>query len=55
VVNGVLAPPLVVLIVLINGNPAIMGERVASRRVRFLGWVAAALMGTAALAMFLSR
>jgi len=54
VVNGVLAPPLVVLTVLINGNSAIMGERVAARRVRFLGWVAAALMGTAAVAMLLA-
>jgi len=55
VVNGVLAPPLVVLVVLINGNPAVMGARVASRRMRFFGWVAAALMSAATLAMLVAQ
>ena len=52
VLNGILAPPLVVLVVLLTVNPKIMGNRVSSRPLRYLGWATAAIMTFAALGMF---
>ena len=52
VLNGVLAPPLIVLVVLLNRDPKIMGTRVSSRPVLYLGWAAAAIMTAAAVGMF---
>ena len=54
VLNGVLAPPLVVLIVLLTSNPKVMGSRVSSRPLRYLGWATAAIMTAAAVGMFLT-
>ena len=54
VLNGVLAPPLVVLVVLLTSNPKIMGKRVSSRPLRYLGWVTAAIMTVAAIGMFVT-
>jgi len=54
VLNGVLAPPLVVLVVLLTSNPKIMGTRVSSRPLRYLGWATAAIMTAAAVGMFLT-
>ncbi len=54
VLNGVLAPPLVVLVVLLTSNPNIMGSRVSSRPLRYLGWATAAIMTAAAVGMFLT-
>lgn len=54
VLNGVLAPPLIVLVVLLTGNPKVMGERTSSRLVRYLGWATAAIMTAAAIGMFLT-
>jgi NRAMP (natural resistance-associated macrophage protein)-like metal ion transporter len=52
VVNGVLAPPLVVLVVLLTSNRKVMGDRINSSAGRILGWVCAAVMFSAAIAMF---
>ena len=52
VLNGVLAPPLIVLVVLLTSNPKIMGNRTSSRPLRYLGWAAAAIMTAAAVGMF---
>jgi NRAMP (natural resistance-associated macrophage protein)-like metal ion transporter len=52
VVNGVLAPPLIVLVVLLTSNSKIMGKRVSSPLLRTLGWITAAVMTFAAIAMF---
>jgi NRAMP (natural resistance-associated macrophage protein)-like metal ion transporter len=54
VVNGVLAPPLIVLVVLLTSDPKIMGERVNSPLLRTLGWITAGVMGFAAVAMFVT-
>ncbi|TAK77339.1 MAG: divalent metal cation transporter [Dehalococcoidia bacterium] len=51
VINGVLAPPLLVLIMLIVNNPKVMGERVNNPLTNVLGWTTAALMSTAAVVM----
>jgi NRAMP (natural resistance-associated macrophage protein)-like metal ion transporter len=52
VVNGVLAPPLIVLVVLLTSDTQVMGEHVNSRTLRWLGWFCAAVMMAAAIAMF---
>ena len=52
VANGVLAPPLIVLVVLLTSDPGVMGERVNPRWLRWMGWVAAVVMAGAAVAMF---
>jgi NRAMP (natural resistance-associated macrophage protein)-like metal ion transporter len=52
VVNGVLAPPLIVLVVLLTGDATVMGTQTSSRWTRGLGWLTAGLMAFAALAMF---
>ncbi len=54
VVNGVLAPPLIVLVVLLTSDRTVMGERVNSPLLRWLGWVTAAMMAAAATAMIWS-
>jgi Mn2+/Fe2+ NRAMP family transporter len=55
VVNGVLAPPLIVLLVLLTSDPAVMEEHVNPPLLRWMGWIAAAVMAAAAVAMFLAR
>ncbi len=54
VLNGVLAPPLIVLVVLLTSNPDIMGTRVSSRLLRALGWATAAMMTVAGIGMFVT-
>jgi NRAMP (natural resistance-associated macrophage protein)-like metal ion transporter len=52
VVNGVLAPPLIVLVVLLTSDVQVMGEHVNSGLLRWLGWFCVAVMTAAAVAMF---
>lgn len=52
VVNGILAGPLMVVVMLIVRNPRAMGRLVVSRRQMLLGWAATAVM-IAASALFL--
>jgi NRAMP (natural resistance-associated macrophage protein)-like metal ion transporter len=54
VVNGVLAPPLVVLVVLLTSDKKVMGSRTNSRVAMVLGWICAALMSAAALALLVT-
>ncbi len=51
VTNGVLAPPLILLILLITSDRKVMGNRVSSMAERTLGWIAFLLMTGAAAAM----
>ncbi len=51
VLNGLLAPPLVVLVVLLTCDKRIMGEHVSSPWLRGLGWLCAAVMTAAGIAM----
>jgi NRAMP (natural resistance-associated macrophage protein)-like metal ion transporter len=48
VINGFVAPPLLVMIMLVANNRKIMGRRRNSRLVNVLGWTAAAIMFLAA-------
>lgn len=54
VVNGALAPPLILLVVLLTSNRGVMGERVNSPTLRLLGWVTFAVMSAATVGMLLS-
>jgi NRAMP (natural resistance-associated macrophage protein)-like metal ion transporter len=51
ILNGVLAPPLVVLVVLLTSDEKVMGERTNPPLLRWLGWACAAAMSVAAIAM----
>ena len=51
VANGVLAPPLVILVVLVTSDKKVMGERINSRGAQALGWICAAVMSAAAVAL----
>jgi Mn2+/Fe2+ NRAMP family transporter len=53
VVNGVVAVPLVVVILLLASKKSVMGKFTASRTLVVLGWITAAVMGAAAVVMFL--
>ena len=55
VANGVLAPPLIVLVVLLTSDRSVMGDRVSPPLLKWMGWLAAVVMTGAALAMFLAR
>ena len=52
VLNGVLAPPLIVLVILLTSNHAVMGDRQNTALIRWLGWTCAAVMAVCAVAMF---
>ena len=54
VANGVLASPLIVLVVMLTNDRGIMGDRVNPPLLRWLGWTAAAVMAAAAVAMFIA-
>jgi len=54
VMNGVLAPPLIVIILMVCNNEKIMGRYKNGRLLNVLGWATAVLMGVAALAMIVS-
>jgi NRAMP (natural resistance-associated macrophage protein)-like metal ion transporter len=54
VINGFVAPPLLVLIMLISNNRDIMGERVNGFGLNALGWLATAAMWVAALALVIT-
>lgn len=54
VLNGVLAPPLIVIVLLVCNNRRVMGEHVNGRLMNALGSVAAIVMGIAAIAMILT-
>ena len=52
VLNGVLAPPLIVLVLLLTSNKEVMGEHTNSWLLGGLGWICAAVMAGAAVLMF---
>lgn len=54
ILNGVTAPPLMVLILLISNNKKIMGNRTNTPLVTVLGWFITIIMTVAAAGMFLT-
>jgi Mn2+/Fe2+ NRAMP family transporter len=55
VINGVVAVPLMAVVILLASNKSLMGAFTASRPLVILGWIATAVMGAAALCMLLPR
>ena len=53
VINGVLAAPLIVLVVLLTSDVKVMGQHSNPQLLRWLGWASALVMAAAAVAMFL--
>jgi NRAMP (natural resistance-associated macrophage protein)-like metal ion transporter len=51
VVNGVLAPPLILLVVLLTSDRKVMGDRVSSGIERVFGWATFVIMAAAALGL----
>src|ERR1700722_4049838 len=53
VINGVVAVPLMAVIILLVSKKSVMGPFTASRPLVILGWIATAVMGAAALRMLI--
>ena len=51
ILNGLLAPPLVIMVVLLTGDRKVMGNQVNSLGMKVLGWSCAAVMSAAAIAL----
>jgi Mn2+/Fe2+ NRAMP family transporter len=53
VINGVVAVPLMAVIIVLASKKSVMGEFTAGRPLVILGWIATAVMGAAALRMLI--
>jgi Mn2+/Fe2+ NRAMP family transporter len=54
VLNGMLAPPLIILVTLLSSDRSVMGERVNPLVLTVLGWLTAAVMLAATVMMFVT-
>jgi len=54
VLNGVLAPPLIVVIMFVSNSKKVMGKRTNGPLTNVLGWSTAAIMTAAAIGMFVT-
>jgi len=54
VLNGLISPPLLVLVMLVSNNRKIMGDKVNGLAANVLGWSATALMFAAAIGMLMT-
>jgi Mn2+/Fe2+ NRAMP family transporter len=54
VINGVVSPPLLVIIMLVSNNKKVMGRHLNGTATNILGWLAALVMFAAAIAMFVT-
>lgn len=54
VINGVVSPPLLVIIMLVSNNKSVMGDKVNGTFTNIVGWLAAVIMFAAAIAMFVT-
>ena len=54
VINGVLAPPLIVVIMLVSNSKKVMGKRTNGPLTNILGWSTAVIMTAAAVGMFVT-
>lgn len=53
VINGIVAVPLMVVIILLASNKSVMGAFTASRPIAVIGWITAIVMGISALCMLI--
>jgi NRAMP (natural resistance-associated macrophage protein)-like metal ion transporter len=54
VINGLLAPPLILLVILLTSNRKVMGKHVNSPLLRYLGWATFAVMTAAVAGMLIT-
>jgi len=54
VINGLIAPPLLVVVMFVSNNKKAVGQRTNGLFTNIIGWLAAAVMFAAAIAMFLT-
>jgi NRAMP (natural resistance-associated macrophage protein)-like metal ion transporter len=54
VINGFVAPPLLLLLMLVSNNTNVMGNRVNGLGINLLGWLATAVMFAAAIGLILT-
>ena len=54
VINGLLAPPLLVLVMVVSNNTKVMGERTNGRLLNAVGWATTVLMALAAIALIVT-
>src|SRR5216684_3403871 len=54
VINGVLAPPLILIVILLTRDRTVMGDAVNSRTLAFLGWLTFTVMVVAALGLVIT-
>ena len=54
VINGFLAPPILVVVMLIANNKAVLGREVNGRATNIMGWITTAAMFAAAIALVLT-
>lgn len=52
VINGVIAVPIMIVMMLLGSQEKIMGQYVIRKRLRHLGWLATVVMALAVAAMF---
>ncbi|HET9681953.1 MAG TPA: divalent metal cation transporter [Candidatus Limnocylindrales bacterium] len=54
VINGLVAPPVLALIMAISDDRRVMGDRVNGRATRLIGWLTVAILGLAAIALIVT-
>jgi Mn2+/Fe2+ NRAMP family transporter len=54
VINGLLAPPLILLVILLTSSRQVMGKRVNPPLLRYLGWATFGVMTAAAVGMLIT-
>ncbi len=54
VINGVVAVPLILILLLVSGNRSVMGEYLNGPWTKVVGWFTFAVMGAAAVLMFVA-
>ena len=54
VLNGLVAAPLIVLVMLVSNDRAVMGQRTNGRLLNVVGWVTAIVMGAAAVGLIVT-
>jgi NRAMP (natural resistance-associated macrophage protein)-like metal ion transporter len=54
VINGILAPPLILLVVLLTSSHKVMGKQVNPAVLRYLGWATFVVMSAAAVGMIIA-
>ncbi len=54
IINGIVAVPIMAVLVVLSSRPDVMGDCVASTRVKTMGWIATAAMAVVVVGMFVT-